>query len=90
MRQIVVRETITEPAKPVIPWKQELNMPPREWFVGEWMPARMAREEQEWGDRLRERRLEIAAKFALYIAGAAGLVAVLGMYIAAGMWIGGF
>lgn len=44
MRQIVVRETVE--VAPPIPWKRELNMPPAEWFRGEWLPARIQREHQ--------------------------------------------
>ena len=91
MAQIVVRETVHVPAAtPPVPWKREINMPPAEWFRGEWLPARWAREEQEWNDRIRERRFEIFGKIALYAVGTAGILAGLAMYIAAGLWIGSF
>lgn len=87
---IVVRETVQVPATPPVPWKRELNLPPAEWFRGEWLPAKWDREEKEWKDRVRDRRMTIAAKVVLYAAGAAGILAFMAMYIAAGVWIGGF
>lgn len=35
------------PATPPVPWRRELNLPPQEWFRGEWLPARIQREAAE-------------------------------------------
>lgn len=35
------------PVIPPVPWRRELNLPPQEWFRGEWMPARIQREAEE-------------------------------------------
>lgn len=87
---IIVRETVQVPATPPVPWKRELNLPPAKWFEGEWLPAKWEREEKEWEDQARDRRMTIVAKVVLYAAGTAGILAFLAMYIAAGVWIGGF
>ena len=88
MARIIERENVHVPATPSTPWRRELNMPPAEWFRGEWLPARLAREEQEWIDRARERRMEICGKIVFYIAGSVGILAFLAMYIAMVMLIG--
>lgn len=41
---IIVRETVQVPATPPVPWRREINMPPAEWFRGEWLPAKLERE----------------------------------------------
>ena len=43
---IVIREKVQVPAVQPVPWKREVNMPPAEWFRGEWLPARIQKEHQ--------------------------------------------
>ena len=43
---VIIRETVQVPATPPVPWKRELNLPPAEWFRGEWLPAKLQREQK--------------------------------------------
>ena len=60
---ITVRETVVVPATPPVPWRREINMPPQSWFRGEWLPARMEREERE----KEEERRKTARKWLRFI-----------------------
>lgn len=89
-RQICVRETVYVPAAtPPVPWKKELNLPPAEWFRGEWFSARAEREalEQEVEDDNSTVRkwLKLAAYL---ITGTMFVGGSLGLYILALLWIG--
>lgn len=84
MAQIVVRETVQVPVTPPVPWKRELNMPPAEWFRGEWLPARMQREAEELAVETENSDVRKWLKLAAYtLTGIVFCGGVLGMYMMA-------
>ena len=79
MRVVTVRETVVVPVTPPVPWRREINMPPKNWFRGEWLPARLEREAKE---REAERR-ETARKWRRLIFGTFAGIALIGGSMAA-------
>lgn len=77
------------PATPPVPWRRELNLPPQEWFRGEWMPARIQREaaesEIENENGVAHKVLKVAAYL---ITGTLFIGGSLGLYFLALLWIG--
>lgn len=89
MAQIVVRETVQVTANPPVPWRRELNMPPQEWFRGEWLPARIQREAQEQEIEDENGFARKLLKFAAYIiTGTVFIGGSLGLYFLALVTIG--
>ena len=87
MAQIVVRETVE--ATPPTPWTREVNMPPQEWFQGEWFMQRRVRElraEEDARQAKRDKVKQIVAEVVLQIVGGIGFIGAICGYVAL-LWL---